>query len=101
MRLGESPCQLVEGTLSATAYEKSLVHERHRHRFEFNNAYREHMEGVGLWPAGLSPDGNLVEIMEVTDHPFMVVYSSTRNSSRGQTGPSSFPGVHRRCQIGN
>ncbi len=72
MRLGEYPCQLVEGTRSATAYEKSLVHERHRHRFEFNNAYREHMEGVGLWPAGLSPDGNLVEIMEVTDHPFMV-----------------------------
>ena len=71
MRLGVYPCQMVDGTWAARAYGKRLVHERHRHRFEFNNAFREELEAVGLWPTGLSPDGRLVEIMEMADQPFM------------------------------
>ena len=72
MRLGIYPCELVEGSLSADAYGVSGVDERHRHRFEFNNAYKEEIETVGLWPTGLSPNGKLVEIMEMAGHPFMV-----------------------------
>ena len=72
MRLGVYPCELVEGTLAARAYQRRLVHERHRHRFEVNNGYREELESVGVWPTGLSPDGRLVEIMELADHPFML-----------------------------
>ena len=72
MRLGNYPCQLVEGTHAARAYGKPTVDERHRHRFEFNNAYREPLREVGLLASGLSPDGRLVEVVEQTDHPFMV-----------------------------
>jgi len=72
MRLGTYPCQTVEGTWASRAYKKRLVYERHRHRFEVNNSYREDFEGVGFWPTGLSPDGRLVEIMELVDQPFMV-----------------------------
>jgi CTP synthase len=72
MRLGIYPCQLVPGSRAGLAYDESLVYERHRHRFEVNNEYREMLEGAGLVPSGLSPDGSLVEISEMTDHPFMV-----------------------------
>lgn len=72
MRLGSYPCALVPGTLAARAYGTALVHERHRHRFEFNNAYRDLMQKNGLILSGLSPDGRLVEIVELADHPFMV-----------------------------
>ncbi|MBI2872673.1 MAG: CTP synthase [Chloroflexi bacterium] len=72
MRLGAYPCRLVPGTRAARAYEVEEVWERHRHRFEVNNAYRETLQGVGLMASGLSPDGRLVEIMEQVDHPFMV-----------------------------
>ena len=72
MRLGIYPCQMVGGSLASGAYQQDIVNERHRHRFEFNNAYREAMESVNLWPAGLSPDGRLVEIMEMVDQTFMV-----------------------------
>ena len=72
MRLGVYPCNLVEGTLAAKAYGIPTTHERHRHRFEFNNAFREDLEAVDLWPAGLSPDGRLVEIMEMASQRFMV-----------------------------
>ncbi len=72
MRLGIYPCRLVEGSLAARAYGVPLVNERHRHRYEFNNDYLELMAEAGLKASGLSPDGNLVEISEVTDHPFMV-----------------------------
>ena len=72
MRLGVYPCETVEGTSASRAYNKRLVNERHRHRFEVNNAYREDFESVGFWPTGLSPDGRLVEIMELVDQPFMV-----------------------------
>ena len=72
MRLGVYPCELVPGTVSHAAYQKDRVIERHRHRFEVNNEYRDAFASVGLVPAGLSPDGNLVEIMEFAEHPFMV-----------------------------
>jgi CTP synthase len=72
MRLGLYPCQLVPGTRAGDAYQKSLVNERHRHRFELNNAYREMLEKGGMVFSGISPDGKLVEIAELSDHPFMV-----------------------------
>lgn len=72
MRLGLYPCQLQPGTHAADAYKTSLVEERHRHRFEFNNAYREILERAGMCYSGISPDGRLVEIAELRDHPFML-----------------------------
>lgn len=72
MRLGNYPCQLVPGSRAATAYGQSLVYERHRHRYEFNNKYRAELEKAGLLCSGLSPDGKLVEICELVDHPWMV-----------------------------
>ncbi len=74
MRLGVYPCVLKPGTKTAAAYNKSdnLIQERHRHRFEFNNAYREQLEDAGLVFSGLSPDGLLVEIVELQNHPFMI-----------------------------
>jgi len=72
MRLGAYPCRLIPGTRAARAYGQSLVHERHRHRFEFNNDYREVLKARGLVLSGMSPDGRLVEISELADHPFML-----------------------------
>jgi len=72
MRLGGYPCQLVAGTKTYAAYGEREVAERHRHRYEFNNTYREALAEVGLIPSGLSPDGTLVEICELRDHPWMV-----------------------------
>jgi CTP synthase len=70
MRLGVWPCRLVPGTRAAAAYEQQVIYERHRHRFEFNNEYRELFSGNGVTFSGLSPDGRLVEIIELRDHPF-------------------------------
>ncbi|MFH1046993.1 MAG: CTP synthase [Patescibacteria group bacterium] len=72
MRLGAYDCILASGTVSRRAYGKSEISERHRHRYEFNNAYRERLRNAGLVIAGTSPDGNLVEIVEIKDHPFFV-----------------------------
>jgi CTP synthase len=72
MRLGLYPCCLVPGSRAAAAYGQERVEERHRHRFEFNNAYREVLGEAGLVFSGMSPDGRLVEIVELADHPFMV-----------------------------
>ena len=72
MRLGLYPCELQSGTKAAQAYGVAHVDERHRHRFEFNNHYRAEFEKAGMVFSGLSPDGKLVEISEVKDHPFMV-----------------------------
>ncbi len=72
MRLGTYPCHLVEGTRAACAYGTEVVYERHRHRYEFNNHFREPLEEAGLIPSGLSPDGRLVEITELRDHPWML-----------------------------
>jgi CTP synthase len=72
MRLGAYPCKLVPGTLAAKAYSEKSVNERHRHRYEFNNAYREIFEKNGVVFGGTSPDGSLVEICEIKGHPWMV-----------------------------
>jgi CTP synthase len=72
MRLGLYPCQLQPGTKAAEAYQTSLVEERHRHRFELNNAYRDLLSKGGMVFSGISPDGRLVEVVEMADHPFMV-----------------------------
>ena len=72
MRLGLYPCVLKPGTKAAAAYGVPEVEERHRHRFEFNNAYREEFEKAGMVFSGISPDGKLVEIAELADHPYMV-----------------------------
>jgi len=70
MRLGSYPCVLEEGSIAHRAYGQPIVLERHRHRFEFNNAYRELLAANGMRFTGLSPDGRLVEIVELKDHPF-------------------------------
>ena len=72
MRLGLYPCEIKKGTKAALAYQLSIVEERHRHRFEFNNAYRSEFEAAGMVFSGVSPDNKLVEISEIADHPFMV-----------------------------
>ncbi|HJX61042.1 MAG TPA: CTP synthase [Dehalococcoidia bacterium] len=72
MRLGGYPCRLVPGTKAHAAYGQDEVVERHRHRYEFNNVYRQPLAEAGLIPSGLSPDGTLVEISELRDHPWMV-----------------------------
>jgi CTP synthase len=72
MRLGLYPCQLLGGSVAAASYQTDLVLERHRHRFEFNNKYREKFEENGMVFSGLSPDGTLVEIAELKEHPFML-----------------------------
>ncbi len=72
MRLGYYPCRLVPGTRAHRAYGVDDIEERHRHRYEFNNAYRDVLAEAGLVGSGLSPDGQLVEICELVDHPFMV-----------------------------
>ncbi len=72
MRLGCYPCHLVPGTRAHEAYGVDDIEERHRHRYEFNNAYRDVLAKAGLIASGLSPDGQLVEVCEMQDHPFMV-----------------------------
>ena len=75
MRLGVYPCRLLPGTVAARAYEVengNEVLERHRHRFEFNNHYREELSQHGLVFSGVSPDDQLVEIAELAGHPFML-----------------------------
>jgi len=72
MRLGSYDCKLVEGTLSRQAYGAELVRERHRHRYEFNNDYREKLTKAGLRISGINPGRNLVEIVEVAGHPWFV-----------------------------
>ncbi len=72
MRLGSYPCTLHEGTKSHEAYKQANISERHRHRYEFNNEYKEKLEQAGLTFSGTSPNGELVEIVEVKDHPWFV-----------------------------
>jgi CTP synthase len=72
MRLGTYPCHLVPGSKAAEAYSTAHIDERHRHRWEFNNKYRQVFEANGMVFSGLSPNGRLVEISEIADHPFMV-----------------------------
>ena len=72
MRLGAYPCALAEGTRARAIYGAEEISERHRHRWEVNNAYRERLAAEGLTISGTSPDGGLVEMVEITDHPWFV-----------------------------
>jgi CTP synthase len=72
MRLGVYPCKLTPGSTAAEAYGEVVVYERHRHRFEFNNHYREALASAGVVFSGTSPNGRLVEIIELRDHPFFM-----------------------------
>ena len=72
MRLGAYPCKLVEGTRAREAYGSEIVYERHRHRFEVSNAYRDRLKDAGLVISGVSPDDRLVEMIELPDHPWFV-----------------------------
>ena len=72
LRLGIYPCKIIQGTKAAAAYEEAIIYERHRHRYEFNNEYRAQMEEAGFIFSGVSPDGRLVEIIELKDHPWFV-----------------------------
>lgn len=72
MRLGSYPCNLMEGSTAYRAYGKSAITERHRHRYEFNNAYKDAIEAAGMIATGINPETNLVEVVEVTSHPWFV-----------------------------
>ena len=72
MRLGAQECVLLEETNSARCYDAMQVSERHRHRYEFNNEFRRQFAESGMIPVGTSPDGELVEIVEIPDHPWFV-----------------------------
>ncbi len=72
LRLGSYPCRIKPGTKMMECYGKELIHERHRHRYEFNNDYRETVEQAGMVISGASPDGHIVETVELPGHPFFV-----------------------------
>ncbi|HEY9198059.1 MAG TPA: CTP synthase [Gammaproteobacteria bacterium] len=72
MRLGGQKCRLLDGTRSRELYGQDIIEERHRHRYEFNNGYREALQKAGLKLAGMSLDGNLVEMIEIPNHPWFV-----------------------------
>jgi CTP synthase len=72
MRLGSYPCRLEEGSIAFTAYNKRLINERHRHRYEFNNAYMDGLGKAGVVFSGVSPDQGLVEIVELKGHPWFL-----------------------------
>jgi CTP synthase len=72
MRLGLYPARLSAGSKASRVYGQEVIYERHRHRFEVNNRYRATLEGAGMVLSGQSPDGRLVEIVELRDHPWFV-----------------------------
>ena len=78
MRLGKYLCKLIDGTNAKRAYGEDEISERHRHRYEFNNDYKDILTKAGLTIAGTSPDGRLVEIVEIKDHRGLPACSSTR-----------------------
>jgi CTP synthase len=72
MRLGSYPCRIAADTLAYRAYGREVIRERHRHRYEFNNQYREELARAGMVLSGIYPDGDLVEIIELREHPWFV-----------------------------
>ena len=72
MRLGSYPCTIKKNTLAYQVYGEENINERHRHRFEYNNEYKERLEKAGLICSGTSPDGNLVEIVELKEHQYFI-----------------------------
>ena len=102
MRLGAYPCKLAEGTLAREAYGEELVYERHRHRFEFNNAYRDELERAGLVISGLSPDESLVEMVELpaSMHPWFVATQAHPEFKSRPTNPAPLFREFTRAAIG-
>ena len=90
MRLGAYPCLLRPNTVSASCYGEEEISERHRHRYEFNNLFREDLSNAGLVIAGVSRDQRLVEIVELPGRPFFVGCSFIRSSNRGRLRASLF-----------
>ena len=72
MRLGTYPCKIKKGTLTSKIYKEEIIYERHRHRYEVNNKFKEELEEHGLVVSGMSPDNNLIEMIEIKDHPYFV-----------------------------
>ena len=72
MRLGSYSCRLERGTISRRAYGSEIITERHRHRYELNNKYREKIKNSGMTMAGINPEKDLVEIIEISKHPFFI-----------------------------
>jgi CTP synthase len=94
MRLGLYPCHIATHTHTHEAYGNDVVMERHRHRYEFNNRYREQLSQAGLTIAGTSPDRELVEIVEITDHPwFVATQFHPEFKSRPETAHPLFVGM--------
>ncbi|MCH5585128.1 CTP synthase [Shimazuella sp. AN120528] len=104
MRLGLYPCKITAGTLAATAYHDDLIYERHRHRYEFNNQYKEQMEQAGYVFSGTSPDGRLVEIVEYKNHPWFVASQFhpefTSRPNRPQPLFRDFVAAALKCKLG-
>ena len=86
LRLGLYPCQLRADSLAHSLYQADLIEERHRHRYEFNNDYRDSCQQAGLQFSGLSPDGQLVEIIELNNHPYFL---ATQFHPEFLSGPNS------------
>ena len=72
MRLGKYPCRLSKSSAARRIYGEEMIFERHRHRYEVNNKYREQFEQAGMKMSGVSPDGRIVEMIELPDHPWFV-----------------------------
>ena len=102
MRLGAYPCKLSEGTLAREAYGEELVYERHRHRFEFNNAYRDQLVAAGLVISGISPDERLVEMVELPQdvHPWYVATQAHPEFKSRPTNPQPLFREFVRASIG-
>ena len=92
LRLGSYPCQIKPGTRMMECYGKDLVQERHRHRYEFNNDYRETVEAAGMVISGTSPDGRIVETVELPQNDFFVAGQFHPEFSPAPTGPSPVQG---------
>jgi CTP synthase len=102
MRLGSYPCQVAENTLMSALYGEPEIHERHRHRFEFNNDYREILSKEGLVISGLSPDGNLVEAVELPSNRYFIgVQFHPEFKSRPNKPHPLFTGLLKASEIKN
>jgi CTP synthase len=104
MRLGLYPCKIIPETLAGAAYDDDLIYERHRHRYEFNNQFREQMEQAGYIFSGTSPDGRLVEIVEFKNHPWFVASQFhpefTSRPNRPQPLFRDFVAAALKCKLG-
>ena len=93
LRLGSYPCVLDKTTKAYALYGEAVIQERHRHRYEINNAYRKELQDAGLTLSGLSPDGRIVEMIELKSHPFFLATQAHPELKSGPTGPTRCSGV--------